>query len=160
MLPQFDSYPAIRRQFRWAVPAYFNIGVNICDRWASDPNRLALIHDKRDGTADRYSFADIRRLSNKVANLFRLRGLRTGDRVGILLPQQPETAVAHVATYKVGAIAVPLFALFGVDALKYRLADSGTRMLVTDSNGARKIAGIRADLPQLETVFCTDTAGG
>ncbi len=159
MLPQLDSYPEVRRQFRWSVPTHFNIGVNACDKWAEDPRRIALIHDKRDGTAVRYTFAEIRRLSNKAANLFQSRGIRHGDRVGILLPQEPETAIAHIATYKAGAIAVPLFTLFGVDALKYRLADSGTRMLVTDSSGADKISRIRAELPELEAVFCIDAHG-
>ena len=156
MLERLESYEAVRSRFRWAIPDFFNIGVDICDKWAADPARLALIHERRDGSAARYTFADIRRLSNQAANLFVSRGLRAGDRVGILLPQEPETAIAHVATYKAGAIVVPLFTLFGLDALRYRMKDSGVKVLITDARSIVKIGQIRLDLPDLETVFCIE----
>ncbi|MBI3527109.1 MAG: acyl-CoA synthetase [Betaproteobacteria bacterium] len=158
MLQRFESYEAVRSRFDWAIPEFFNIGVDICDKWAADPMHIALIHEKRDGSAARYTFADIRRLSNQTANLFVSRGLRAGDRVGILLPQGPETAIAHVAAYKVGAIVVPLFTLFGLDALRYRLKDAGIKVLITDTRSIGKIEDIRADIPDLETVFCIDGA--
>ena len=132
MLPRLPTYEAIRSRFDWAIPEFFNIGVDICDKWASDGARVALIHEKRDGSATRYTFADIRRLSNRAANLFVSRGLRARDRVGILLPQEPQTAIAHVAAYKAGAIVVPLFTLFGLDALRYRLKDAGVKVLITE----------------------------
>ncbi|MEX0958847.1 MAG: acyl-CoA synthetase [Burkholderiales bacterium] len=157
MLPQLDSYDAICRQFRWQVSEFYNMGVDLCDKWATDPRRVALIHDKPDGGVVRYRFADIRRLSNQAANLFAAHGVQRGERIGILLPQEPETAVAHVAAYKLGAIAVPLFTLFGIDALEYRLRDAGVKLLVTDSTGAGKIAQIRTALPALECVFCIDS---
>jgi acetyl-CoA synthetase len=156
VLPQLDSYEAIYRRFEWAVPEFFNIGMDICDKWADDPQRPALIHETRDGRTVRYTFADIRRLSNQAANLFVARGIKAGDRVGILLPQEPETAVAHIAAYKIGAIAVPLFTLFGFDALQFRLSDCGAKLLVTDATGMTKIGQIRSALPQLQSVFCID----
>ena len=156
MLTRLENYETVCRSFAWQIPSHFNIGVDICDKWADDAARLALIHEQRDGSATRYTFADIRRLSNQVANLFVSRGLRAGDRVGILLPQGPETAIAHVATYKAGAIVVPLFTLFGLDALRFRLKDAGIKVLITDTRSTGKIEQIRADIPDLETVFCID----
>ncbi|MEO8165305.1 MAG: AMP-binding protein, partial [Betaproteobacteria bacterium] len=156
MLPRQESYEALRFRFRWAIPEFFNIGVDICDKWADDAARLALIHEKRDGVAVRHTFAELKRLSNQAANLFVSTGLYPGDRVGILLPQQPETAIAHIATYKAAAVVVPLFTLFGVDALRYRLKDSGVKVLITDARSLGKIAQIRAELPELETIFCVD----
>jgi acetyl-CoA synthetase len=156
MLPRLESYEAVRREFSWRIPELYNIGVDLCDKWAVDPSRLALIHERRDGSAARFTFADMKRLSNQAANLFAARNVQAGDRIGILLPQEPETAVSHLATYKMGAIAVPLFTLFGVDALRYRLGDAGVKALVTDIRGANKIAQIRDALPALETVFCID----
>ena len=156
MLPRLENYEAVCRSFTWQIPSQFNIGVDICDKWAADTTRLALIHEQRDGSATRYTFADIRRRSNQAANLFVIRGLRAGDRVGILLPQGPETAIAHVAAYKAGAIVVPLFTLFGRDALRFRLKDAGIKVLITDTRSTGKIEQIRADIPDLETVFCID----
>lgn len=151
------SYDALLREFAWRVPERFNIAVDVCDRWAAaQPDRLALIHERGDGSVRRYTFGEMRSLSDRAANVFRAHGVSPGDRVAILLGQAPETAVAHLAAYKVGAVAVPLFTLFGPDALGYRLADSGTRLLVTDAAGAEKVAALRADLPELRTVLCTD----
>lgn len=158
MLPKLDSYEAIRRQFRWQIPAFYNIGVDLCDKWATDPSRLALIHERRDGAITRCTFAELKRQSNRTANLLAARGVQAGDRVGILLPQEPETALAHLAAYKLGAIAVPLFTLFGLDALRYRLADAGVKSLITNAASLEKIAQIRDALPDLKTIFCIDGA--
>lgn len=160
MLPEADSYEGLRDRFVWSVPERYNIGVDVCDKWAErDPDRTALIHKRRDGAVETYSFADIRRLSNRLANALAAHGVARGDRVGILLPQAPETAVSHVAVYKMGGVAVPLFSLFGVEALEYRLGNCGARAVVTDAVGAAKIAQIRDRLPELRLVLRIDEAG-
>ena len=79
-----------------------------------------------------------------------------GDRVGILLGQSPETAVSHVAIYKLGAVAIPLFTLFGTEALEYRLTNSAARGLITDAANLPKILEIRNKLPELQVVIVTD----
>jgi acetyl-CoA synthetase len=156
VLPQSQSYEDLCARFRWSVPQFYNIAADICDKWADGRGRLALVHQRRDGGVERFTFDDIQRLSNRAANLFAAHGLRAGDRVGILLAQEPQSAIAHLATYKIGAIAVPLFVLFGTDALQYRLADCGAKLLVTDSAGAEKIERIRHALPELQTLFCIE----
>ena len=158
MLTSRDDYATVYSDFVWDVPTHFNIGVDVCDKWADDPDRLALMHRRRDGSRRDYTFAQFKRLSNRFANVMRRHGIRRGDRVGILLPQSPETAIAHIATYKMGGIAVPLFTLFGVDALEYRLGNCAAKALVTDKEGAAKIAEIRDLLPALEYVYVIDGA--
>jgi acetyl-CoA synthetase len=160
MLPEASDYGELRRRFRWQIPEHYNIGVDVCDKWAARaPDREALIHLRGDGTVERYSFQDIGRLSNRLANALAAQGVAPGTRVGILLPQTPETAIAHVAVYKLGAIAVPLFGLFGPDALSFRLSDSSAAALITDAAGVAKITEIRYDLPDLTTVVSVDGAG-
>ncbi len=160
MLPAAESYQELRARFRWRVPARYNIGVDVCDKWAGEPDRLALIYKRGPGEpgpeVTRYTFRDLQRLSNKLANALAAQGLARGERLGILLPQAPETALAHIAAYKLGAVAVPLFTLFGAEALEYRLADSGAKALVTNTEGLAKIAEIRDRLPALELVLCVD----
>jgi len=158
MLERAESYEALYRDFRWRVPARYNIGVDVCDKWADGPERLALIHKRQDGRIERYSFLDLKRRSNQLANTLAAHGVKPGDRVGILLPQAPETAIAHIAAYKLGAIAVPLFTLFGVEALDYRLSNSGAKVLITDASGAAKIAELRDRLPELCLVLSIDGA--
>ncbi|MEZ4657742.1 MAG: AMP-binding protein [Caldilineaceae bacterium] len=77
----------------------------------------------------------------------------------MLLPQAPETAYSHVAIYKLGAMSVPLFTLFGVDALAYRLGNSEAKAVITNAVGA-KIAEVRSQLPALQVVFTVDGAAG
>ena len=157
MLSKAESYAELVDQFRWEVPQQYNIGVDVCDKWAdSQPDRLALLHKAREGEVTTYTFADLKRLSNQVANLLTAYGLQPGDRVGVLLPQAPETGYAHVAIYKVGAIAVPLFTLFGVDALAYRLGNCAAKAVITDATGVEKLDQIRGDLPDLKLVFNID----
>jgi acetyl-CoA synthetase len=159
VLPPGDSYDAVRAAFRWRVPARYNIGVDACDRWADGSGRLALLHRRDDGGTERISFDALKARTNRLANTLRAHGIRRGDRVAVLLPQVPETAVAHLAAFKLGAVSVPLFQLFGEQALEFRLRDCGAAALVTDATGLAKLAGIRAGLPALRAVFAVDGAG-
>ena len=132
------------------MPARYNIGVDVCDRWARlEPRRTAIFNVRADGDVDEISYGWLRETSNRLANVLSARGIRRGDRVAILLPQAPAVAAAHVAIYKLGAIALPLAMLFGVEAISYRLADSGARALITNAQGLAKLAGIRDALPAL-----------
>ncbi|MBP0594363.1 acyl-CoA synthetase [Paraburkholderia sp. LEh10] len=157
MLPAADTYDGLTAAFEWRIPAQYNIGIDACDRWADGSGRLALICETHDGQVTRHTFDELKSLSDRFANALRQSGVKKGDRVGIFLAQSLETALAHLAVYKCGAIAVPLFALFGPDALQYRLSDSGAVALVTDLGGAQKMASVRAALPELRTIFCVDT---
>ena len=67
----------------------------------------------------------------------------------MLLPQTPEAAAGHIAIYKLGAIALPLAILFGVDALSYRLQNAGVKAVITNAQGLAKLEQIRGDLPNL-----------
>lgn len=160
MLKPGTTYDEVFASFRWEVPEFYNIGVDICDKWAGDPDRLALIYETPDAATERYTFADIRRLSNRLANGLVSYGIGRGDRVGILLGQCPETAVSHVAVYKLGGIAIPLFTLFGVDAIEYRLSNSGAKCVITDTANVFKILEIRDGLPDLKLVVVTGGEAG
>ena len=154
-------FDAIRERFRWNVPSRYNIGVDICDRHTGIGDRIALYIENAQGAQRTYTFADLKRLSDRFANALAGLGVGRGDRVGIILPQRVETAIAHIAVYKLGAIALPLSVLFGSDALAYRLADSRTRVLLTDAARLDLIESIRPNLDDLEhVVSCDDGFGG
>ncbi|RAI55215.1 acyl-CoA synthetase [Roseicella frigidaeris] len=153
------SYEALRAGFRWRIPERYNIGLDCCDRWADGSGRTALLHLHASGRLDRLSFDLLKAESNRLANVLQGRGIRPSDRIGVLLPQVPEAAIAHLAIYKLGGIAVPLFQLFQDQALEFRLADSGTAALVTDAIGLEKLAGIRDRLPALRLVLSADGPG-
>ncbi len=85
--------------------------------------------------------------------------MKRGDRVGILLPQCPETAIAHVALYKAGAIAIPIFTLFGPEGVEFRLKDSGACGVITDDAGLANVQSIRHALPDLKHLIYVAEAG-
>jgi acetyl-CoA synthetase len=155
MLKPGKTYNEVYNAFRWEIPQYYNIGVDICDKWADQPDRLALIYENGKSRVEKYTFQDLRRVSNQLANGLQANGIGIGDRFGILLPQCPETAISHIAAYKTGAIAIPLFTLFGIDALEYRLSNSQAKGIVTDADNLPKIMEIRSNLPHLERVVVT-----
>ncbi len=157
MLERRDTYPELYRDFRWQIPDRFNIGTAVADRWAAeDPDRVAVIAGTLNGEAPELTFGELSAHSSALANALKGFGVGAGDRVALLLPQGFETVIAHVAIYKLGAIAVPLALLFGAEALEYRLQTAGVRAVVTNASGADRIAGIRDRLPLLETVISTD----
>jgi len=160
MLHPAPDYESLVASFRWAVPERYNIGVDVCDRWAEkEPGRLAILHAGPDGRDEQVTYGWLRQTSNRLANALRANGIKRGDRVAILLPQLPEVAAIHIAIYKLGGVALPLAVLFGTDALSYRLENSGAAALITNARGAERIAEIRKNLLALKLVLSIDGAG-
>ena len=135
------------------TPDRFNIAQVCCDRWAAEPERIAIIQKNADGSVQQHSFLTLQQHANRLANSLREQGVQAGDRVGIMLPQGLEAGTAHIALYKLGAIAVPLFKLFGTDAIEHRASNCAMRALITDASGLQKIEGIRANLPDLQLCY-------
>lgn len=161
VLAPADDYESCVAAFRWRIPKRFNMAEAVCDRHAdATPRRTALIHFDEAGRERRFTFGAVREAANRLANALAAHAIGRRDRVAILLPQGPETAICHVAAYKLAAIALPLFTLFGEDALEYRLKDSGAKVVVTDRANLPKIAAIRARLPALDLVIATDAPAG
>lgn len=149
----------MRAAFRWQVPKQYNIAERCCDSWAlAEPDRLAIIHVDDDYAVKRWTYGELKRASDRLALSLRARGVRRGDRVAVLLAQSPEVLITHFATMKLGAVILPLFTLFGEDALRYRLADSGARIVVTDAENLNKVLALRPELPELREVYCTGGA--
>ena len=148
----WGSWAEIRSQFSWNVPQWFNIAADVCDRHAALRDQVALWYENLQGEARSFTFGQICELSNRFANVLTGLGVKPGDRVGIILPQRPETAITHMAVYKTGAVALPLSILFGPDALDYRLRDSGAKVVVTDRDRWPAIAALREKLPNLEHI--------
>ncbi len=153
MLTPATDYEQLTRDFHWDIPARFNIAAACCDRHADGSGKLALIYVDEDGRTQRASFDEMRALSCRFANVLKADGLVRGDRVAVFLSQSVELPVVHLAAFRSGLVSVPLFTLFGEDALEFRLANSGAKAVVTDETGWEKLAKIRDRLPQLRNVY-------
>src|SRR5579863_584345 len=153
MLTETNDYDKLCREFRWDIPVRFNMATACCDRYADGSGRLALIYVDEDGTSRHTSFDELADLSRRFANVLKADGLQRGDRVALFLSQSVELLVGHLAAFRAGMISIPLFALFGEDALEFRLANSGAKAIVTDAAGWEKLKTIRGRLPDLKNIY-------
>lgn len=158
LLPAATSYEEACRQFRWRIPAHYNIASDVCDRHAANADAVALIQETVGGPRS-WTFREIQRIANQLANTMTACGMARQSRVAVLLGQDVEAAITHVAAWKAAMISVSMSRLFGPDALLHRLADSGAQMLVTDRDGFAAVAAVRERLPELRTVLLIDGDG-
>jgi len=155
-----DRYEELYRSFRWDVPARYNIARDCCGQWAADPSRVALYWEDESGASSRHTFADIQAAANRLSNALAGLGVRRGDRVALLMPQRPEMAVAYIAIFQMGAVALPLSHLFGPEALEYRMAHAGACAAIVEPTTIANLTAIRSKLPDLKQVIGVGGAQG
>ncbi|MDX1605642.1 MAG: AMP-binding protein, partial [Candidatus Competibacterales bacterium] len=156
--PHARDYEVLYRTFHWDIPERYNIARAICDRHPRD--RVALYYENARGEETRYTFGQLADWSSQLANVLDGLGVQRGDRVALVLPQRVEVGVAHLAIYKLGAIALPLSVLFGPEALAYRLEDSGARAVITDRAHYPMLEQLQKSHPELGTLICCDPEPG
>ncbi|MFP4404926.1 AMP-binding protein [Rhodosalinus sp.] len=131
MLTPAASHEALVRDFRWDLPVRLNMARQALDTWAeSAPDRVAVL-DLSHGR-DEVSYGRLREMADGLAAELAARGIAPGDRLGVLRSQDAWTLAAHLAAWKLGAISIPLFKLFGRDALVTRLSDAEAKLVVAD----------------------------
>src|SRR4051812_15813227 len=147
-----DHWEAMHRRFGWHVPPRFNIAQACCGQWAAQADAEQRVAIRAHGGAT-LSFAALQREANAMSRLLVRLGVGPGDRVAIVMPQRFETAIAYMAVFQLGAVAMPLSMLFGPEALEYRLQDSEAVVAICDESSMANIAAVRAQCPALRTVI-------
>ena len=159
--PGVDRYAELHAGFRWQVPDRFNIAEVCCTRWAREtPQAIAIRFEREDGSRRDFSYAELDAAADRLAAALRSLGVARGDRVALVMPQRFETAVAHIALYRLGAVVMPLSMLFGPDALEYRINDSGARLAIVDETGIENVLAARPLCAQLATIVAVGSAAG
>src|SRR3954467_2067274 len=153
MLTEAATYNELCRNFRWDIPERFNMATACCDRHADGSGRLALVYVDEDGATTRTSFDEVAEQSRRFANVLKADGLVRGDRVAVFLSQSLELPIAHLAAFRSAMISIPLFALFGEDALEFRLSNSEAKAIITDESGWEKLRKVRDRLPALNNIY-------
>jgi acetyl-CoA synthetase len=160
VLAKTKSYDESYSVFKWDIPEYFNIATAVCDRHAgSHPNQRAIIYEAADGEIKELTFRQLQDSANRLANVLMGLNVQPHECIGIHLPQSLECVISHVGIYKTSAIALPLFSLFGPDALGHRMIDSAARILITCSENIPHLMEIRDTLKSLEHVIVIDGSG-
>ncbi|WP_138514667.1 acyl-CoA synthetase [Rhodoferax bucti] len=150
------AYVALHSSFRWQVPTHFNMAEVCSRRWAALPDatkRVAVRAYSTSASSTFYTYAQLQEQANRLSNALAAKGVQRGDRVGIVLPQRFETAVAYMAVLQMGAVAMPLSMLFGPEALEFRLQDSEAVAAICDAGSLPALASVRQACPQLRAVL-------
>lgn len=157
---QADHYAALHAGFRWQVDEFFNIAEACCSRWARAEPRTAIRAHKPGAKTVLHSFQELQKAADALSQVLTGLGVQRGDRVAIVMPQRLETAVAYMAVFQMGAVAMPLSMLFGPEALEYRLQDSDAVVAVCDESSIASLKAIRGNCPALRTVIAAGSAQG
>ena len=162
-----DHYAAIHLGFRWQVDEFFNIAEVCCSRWAradaADPSatkKIAVSAHKTGAGGTFYTYSELKTAADALSHALKSLGVQRGDRVAIVMPQRFETAVAYMAVFQMGAVAMPLSMLFGPEALQYRLHDSEAVVAICDDSSIESLQAVRAECPALRTVMGVGAARG
>ncbi len=162
-----DHYTALHSGFRWQVDTYFNIADVCCSRWARAEKgksratkKVAIKTHVAGGKGSFHTYVELQRAADALSHVLVGLGVQRGDRVAIVMPQRFETAVAYMAVFQMGAVAMPLSMLFGPEALAFRLQDSAAVVAICDESTMASMQAVRADCPALRTVVAAGSAAG
>lgn len=167
-----DQYAALHQDFGWQVDADFNIAEVCCSRWAraqraaevagehAAPENIAVCAHSTDAASTFYTYLELKSAADALSHVLTGMGVQRGDRVAIVMPQRFETAVAYMAVFQMGAVAMPLSMLFGPEALQFRLHDSGAVLALCDESSIASINAVRAQCPTVRAVLAVGAAMG
>jgi acetyl-CoA synthetase len=156
-----DAWADLHGRFRWQVPKRFNLAQVCSARWAAQtPTATAVIVEHENGDQACWTYRELELASQRLAGALIKLGVQAGDRVAVVLPQRFETAVAHMAIYRLGAVAMPLSILFGAEALQYRLIDSEARVVLADESTMATLQSLRAACPAMTWLVAVGDAQG
>ncbi|MBP2171786.1 AMP-binding protein [Methanococcus voltae] len=127
----FESYEDFKENFKINVPENFNFAYDIVDRYAKEyPDKKALVWCNDEGVEKIYSFADIKKYSDKTANFFLSKGIKKGDVVMLTLKSRYEFWFCILALHKIGAIALPATHMLTTRDIIYRAEEAQMKMVV------------------------------
>ena len=154
--PHMTDYEAERRGFQLNVPEYFNFAIDVIGKWASDPNKLAMLWIGQNGEERHLSFAHFAERSSRAANAFAELGIRKGDSVLVMLPRFPEWWESVLGLMKIGAIPIPCTTLLTPKDIQYRAEVSEAVVFITDNEGSFKYDQVRKECPTIRFPILVD----
>lgn len=147
--PNMSNYEAERRSFHLDIPEYFNFATDVINKWAQDPNKLAMLWIGEHGEERHITFATFAAKSNQAANAFAKLGIKKGDRIMVMLPRIPEWWECVLGLMKIGAVAIPCTTLLTSKDIQYRAEVAEVHGIITDHEGAEKFDQVRSQCPTI-----------
>lgn len=156
---EFDSYEDFKANYRCKEPESFNFAYDIVDEWARiQPDKLALVWTNDAGDVQRFTFTDIKKLSDRAANVFAAQGVKKGTVVMLILRQRPEVWICMTALMKLGAICIPASYQLTPKDISYRCNIADVEVLVSVDED-EIIGHIQSALPECTTLRCRMAVG-
>src|SRR6266496_2902770 len=154
--PHMIDYEAERRNFHLEVPEYFNFATDLIGKWASDPNKIAMLWVGQNGVQRHLTFEHFAERSSCAANAFAKLGIKKGDRVLVMLPRIPEWWESVLGLMKLGAIPIPCTTLLTSKDIQFRAEVSEATGFVTESEGAAKFDQVRSECPTISVAVLVE----
>jgi acetyl-CoA synthetase len=149
----------MKKNFTINVPENFNFGYDVVDEWAKvEPDKLALVWTDDSEAMKSFTFTDVKRESDRLANYFKGKGIKKGDTVMLILRQRPEVWFCMVALCKLGAVCIPASFQLTVKDIVYRCNAAPVKMIVAVAEDGI-VDYITEALPKCETVELVTTLG-
>ncbi len=144
------------KEFKWDIPEKFNFAGDVIDKWAEDPDKLAIHWVDDDGKEKTRTFLELANKSKKVCNVLSQQGIKQNDVVLVLLGREIEWWEIFTACIRMGAIITPGTKMLTQKDLKYRMNTSGAKCVITDSGNAQKFDDIESQCKELRTKILID----
>jgi acyl-coenzyme A synthetase/AMP-(fatty) acid ligase len=152
------NYKKEYTKWKWNIPTQYNIGYDIVDKHAETQkrNKVALFWENQIGETEKYTFGDLKHLSNKFGNVLKKLGFQKGDRYLLRLPNIPEYHISFIGGVKIGAVPIPSSVMFKEKEITYRINDSNAKMVITTLRYVQEVNEIRKQCPTLEHIILID----
>jgi len=150
-LDEFDTYDDAWEGFSMDLPADYNVAAD-CVRKHDDLDRTALHQAYPDGRRETYSFRDLDRKSDKLANALEDDGIQPADRVVVYLPQIPETLCMNLACWKLGALSVPVNSSANSVYIRQVAESCDPKIIITNDALVETVVDVTESCPAIERI--------
>jgi len=146
--------------WKWDIPNKYNIGYDVVDKHAKTDkkNKIALYWENAEGETDKFTFLEIKHLTDKFGNALKKIGFKKGDRFLIRLPNLPQFQISFLGGVKIGVIPIPSSVMFRAHEIEYRINDSGSKAIITTSRYVDEVNKIKDNCPTLKHIIIVDEA--
>lgn len=154
------NYQKEYQKWKWNIPEYYNIGYDCIDKHTKTEkkNKIALYWENEKEETDKFTYNEMKNLTDKFGNALKNLGFKKGDRFLIRLPNIPEFHVSFLGGAKIGAVPIPSSVMFRAHEIEYRINDSGSRAVITTSKYVKTVNEIKDKCPTLKNIIIVDDA--
>ena len=154
------NYEKDYKNWKWDIPKKYNIGYDCVDKHTktNKKNKIALYWQDSEGDTEKYTFNDMKYLTNKFGNVLKNLGFEKNDRFLIRLPNIPQFQISFLGGVKIGAIPIPSSVMFRAHEVEYRIKDSNSKAVITTSRFVKGVDDIKNKCESLKYIIIVDEA--